>query len=158
MKKALFIIIILFSVQSVKSQEFGVAVDAGYSFKFLNKSVHQLYLGGIAAFSKGNRGYSSYDNQFLLGGGVYYGKYNDKTEWIPAVVLGYGGGIGPLYKIAVTPYNVTPSFNLNFFNIAQLGIGYSFGYKRKNDFNMNGICLSFNIALGTSGYYVNMSN
>lgn len=153
------IVILLFLLVSpiARSQEFGVAADVGYSYKFINKPLSQLYVGAIAAYSKGNRGYNAYEKQFLFGGGAYYGKYNGKQAWIPALTLGYGSFMY-LTKLSITPYSATPSINLNVFNFAQLGVGYSVGYRRKNDFNFNGLVLSINLAIGMPSYYISPSN
>lgn len=157
MKKTVFICVLLFFIQSVKSQEKGFGIEGSYTFKFVNKTVNQLYLGGIHSFSKGNRGYNSYDDQFLIGGGAYYGRYNGKEKWIPALTLGYGAGAGLLYRASITPYNIVPSFNLNMFNVIQVGLGYSFGYKHINGVNMNGVCLTINLSLDFSGHWINIS-
>ncbi|MDR3056575.1 MAG: hypothetical protein LBU84_00360 [Prevotella sp.] len=145
------------SNNSYSNSEFGIALDLGYSFKFINKPINQFYIGALAAYSNGGRGYSSYADQFLLGGGAYYGSYNGKKKFIPAVKVGYGGGIGLLYTATITPYSVNPNVSLNFFNIMQFGMGYNIGYRKINGVNMNGISLSINLTLGP-GFNVNMSN
>ena len=157
MRKVFFIFIILFSIQSVKAQENGIALEGAYTYKFLNKSLSQFYLGGVYSYSSGNRGYSSYDDQFTFGLGTYYGSYKGQEKWIPAASFGYGGGIGLMYKATVTTHNVMPSVNLNMFNIAQLGLGYSFGFKKINNVSLSGICLTINLSLNIFGHYVNIS-
>lgn len=79
-----------------------------------------------------------------------------KKRWIPAVTLGYGGGIGIMSKITATTHNVIPSVSLNFFNIGQLGAGYSFGFKKINGVNLSGICLTLNISVNISGHHVSI--
>lgn len=133
-----------------------MGVDAGYSYKFTNKPVSQFYLGLASAYNKdGNRGNAAYTNrQFIFGAGINYGKYNGESGFIPSINLAYGNAFS-LAKITVTPYSATPSLHLHFFNVVEVGTGYSFGYRKKNDFDFSGFVLNFKISVNLFNYYVN---
>lgn len=148
------IITIAFSAQ-VKAQNFGLAADVGYSFKFINKPINQLYLGAVMSFHKGRTSYYEDSNMLTLGGGAIYGSYNGQKKLMPALNVGYSFQDKPyLLKASITPYNVTPSINLNLANIIHFGVGYSVGYKKINDVNLSGIVLNVNINIGMQGHYL----
>lgn len=58
----------------------------GYTPKILNKTAHQLYLGGILSYTNIEEDTKRYTHHraYLFELGTYLGKYGDKTKWIPA--------------------------------------------------------------------------
>ena len=150
------------SYANKSTMQAGIAMELGYSYKFIHGGLHQGYVGADLSLSTDEkRPYSGKSVvQFLIGGGIYYGKYGGESKAIPAVSLGITAD--PvcvfLFRATVTQYSINPSFGLNFLNLARLNLGYNFGYKRVNGFNMSGISIGFSIALGSRGYYVDPSN
>lgn len=157
--KNIFVIhcLILSSTYYLKAQHLGVAADIGYSYKFLNRSAHQLYLGGAISYHKESDRRNRYFERasfYTLNLGAYYAKYGNKYKWVPALAIAKSFDRGTLLpKIQLTPYSVTPSLGLNFWNFLHLGLGYNIGYKKLDGFNMSGVVLSLNINIGSASYY-----
>lgn len=150
------------SYRSDNSAQFGIAMDIGYSYKFLHGGLHQGYIGGeLSISSDEKRPYSGKSVfQLLIGGGAYYGKYGGESKAIPAVSVGFTADPVCIFlvKATATKYSINPSFGINFLNLARLNLGYNFGYKKVNGFNMSGVSVSISILLGSKGYYVDPSS
>lgn len=144
------------------SYQLGCAAVVGYTFKFMNESAHQAYLGADFNYSPESKypyGGNTV-NQFSLGGGVYLGSYGGKSKAIPAVNIAYStGGVALIdFRLEGSPYYVAPIISFNAMNLLKLNIGYNLGFKKINNFDTSGLTIGLSLSIGVSSYYVDISN
>jgi len=155
MKKELLIIVMLIFGISIQAQNMGVAGDVGYTF---NK--RSLGYFGLSGSYFSSRPYDSSSDLWHigLGGGAYIGRFNGETKAIPAgsFTLGYGGGFET--KLVASQHFINPTIGLNLLNIAKLHMGYSIPGKSLNGIRMKGFTVGITLSLGSSGYYLDVSN
>lgn len=131
------------------------ALEVGYTL-MRGKGAHQGYAGTLVSLFTDKNSYASKNpiNMFSVGGGVYWAHFGGgKGKVVPAIILGYS----PIHKyistrLATSTHFIRPSAGFNFANIFHVHLGYSIGYKKINNEDINGVFLNLTVNLGFNHY------
>lgn len=91
-----------------------------------------------------------YANYLRFDAGANFAWQDRKAHVIPELGVTYylsAKGVWPFVKAELTPYTVTPKLGVGLFNIVEVGAGYGFDLKTKDNFRP---IKGFNFSLGLS--------
>lgn len=156
-KRIRYLFLIVFCLGCTYTHSQGLGFDLGYKYQTSN-----LGYAGLSFAKSWGRPYDSVGNTtlFCAGGGTYLGSINGSTKVIPAAYasLGFGGVMLIDSKVTASQHFINPSVGINAINFMKIDVGYSIPLKEINGIKMQGFTVAVTFSLGSSKYYVDLSN